>query len=393
MRGRVAYRQRPTWRSETILCVGGDDLALRLPFLRAVRSAGLDVEAVGSGESRPFEEARVPFHRVELTRHLAPLDDLRTINGLRALAARLRPAIVHGFDTKPGLMTPLAVALAGCGCAVRTINGLGRTFAPTAGGPRLMQLAYCLAQRVVAPATELVIFQNQADRAFFKRHRLVPDERAVLIPGSGVDTEAFSRAAVDPAEVPRLRKELGLTGKIVVTCVSRLNQQKGVRTLLASAALLAHQRDDVVILLVGSQHGEGCDAVPQDEIARFAPVVRAVGHRTDVAALLAASDVFVLPTGYGEGIPRALLEAGAMELPLITTCVPGCTDVLEHGASGLIIEPGDPRALAGAVARLAACADERRRMGEQARRRVVETFSLERTTAAHIDIYERLLKQ
>jgi glycosyltransferase involved in cell wall biosynthesis len=396
--GSVVLRSAPSRRlgrpaERAVWCVGGDDLALRLPFLCALRSAGLNVEAVGTGASDPFAQAGIRFHWYPLNRELAPWADLRSLTRLRALAAAFRPAIIHGFDTKPSLMAPLASGLCGGIQAVRTINGLGRTFAPMSRGGRLLQLGYCAAQRLVAPSTATVIFQNHHDRDFFRARRLVSDERAVVIPGAGVDTDAFSPAAVDPLTRERLRRELGIERQLVVTCVARMTRQKGIATLCAAAGLLARERSDIVTLLVGPHASEGGDAVPQREIDRHAPHVRALGERPDIARILALSDVFVLPTAYGEGVPRALLEAAALELPLIATRVPGCTDVIEDGRNGLLFEPGDAQALATAIARLAASAPMRRRMGQRARRRVVERFSLTRVTAAHVGIYQNLLER
>ncbi|MGO4816692.1 glycosyltransferase, partial [Cupriavidus sp. 2MCAB6] len=121
--------------------------------------------------------------------------------------------------------------------------------------------------------------------------------------------------------------------------VSRLTQQKGIPTLLEAASLVRKVRPGVRFLLVGPRESEGPFAVAQDEIDRQAPHVMALGARKDVPALLALAELFVLPTEYREGIPRVLLEAGLAGLPIVTTDMPGCSDVVTHHWNGLLVPP------------------------------------------------------
>lgn len=376
-----------------VLCLGGEDLGLRLAFLRALQSAGLSVGAVGVGPDHRFVEAGIPYYSYSLKRTCAPLTDWQALWRVILQVARSRPAIVHGFDTKPGLIAPLAVSISRQGCAIRTINGLGRIFATISGSGGALRAAYCGAQRLVAPLTAVTIFQNQHDLTFFARRSLVNRRRAVVIPGSGVDVHAFSRDAIPASAKEALRSELGLEGKFVVSCVARMTRQKGIRCLLSASHLIARERSDVRVLLVGPSESEASEAITVEEIRRHSPPVTALGPRNDVAQILAVTDVFVLPTAYAEGVPRSLLEAGAMGIPLVTTTMPGCTDVVVDGWNGFLIEPGDPYGLAASVLQLAGNECLRRSMGERSRRRICERFSLERVTAAHLEIYQCVLEQ
>jgi len=109
--------------------------------------------------------------------------------------------------------------------------------------------------------------------------------------------------------------------------------------------------------------------------------------------LLALSDLFVLPTYLREGIPRVLLEAAALGLPLITTDTPGCKEIVRDGWNGLLVPPRDPRRLAGAVLRLLASPDERTLMGSRSRTHVMGNFSLDYVARAYAEIYERVLRE
>jgi glycosyltransferase involved in cell wall biosynthesis len=114
------------------------------------------------------------------------------------------------------------------------------------------------------------------------------------------------------------------------------------------------------------------------------------GHRADARALLDAADVFVLPSRH-EGMPLALLEAMDAGLPVVATRVPGCTEVVVDGVTGLLVPPGNPPALAAAIARLLADPALRRRMGRAGRLRYLESFTSACMAARTAAVYEREL--
>ena len=349
------------------------------------------MEAVGSGDPAPFEASGIPFHAYELTRPMAPGSDGRALLRLVQLTRCYRPRILHGFDTKPSLLAPLTVVLAGDGCAVRTVNGLGRIFASTSGAARFLPLAYRGLQRLVCPFTAMTVFQNGHDWKYFESYGLLKKGRATLIRGSGVDIDGIDRALRDRDAVRALRQELELGDNLVVTCVSRLTRQKGIPILLEAATRIAQCRRDVTFLIVGSSEGEGMQGVSYAEIKQHEPYVRALGVRHDVARILANTDIFVLPTQYAEGIPRSLLEAGAASLPLVTTRVPGSSDVVSHGWNGLLVEPGDAGGVAIQINRLLNAPGLRSQMGARARQSIIENFSLREISKAYADLYRRVL--
>ena len=370
--------------------IGSDDVRFRIPLLHALRERGFDAGAVGSEKETPFAEAGIPYRRFSLNRWVSPWSDVRSRRQLYDLFRAHRPDIVHAFDTKPAILAPLAARDAGVPGTVATITGLGYLFSSRSPLALSLRPVFRFLQRRAAAATGVTIFQNADDRAYFRRHRLVRPGRDALVLGSGID---FTPLQVDGAAVGRLRRELGLEGRLVVTMVSRLVVQKGVRDFLHAAALVRQQLPDSVFLLIGPVSSEGRWAVSSREVERSARDVRYLGPRNDVAALLALSDLFVLPTYYREGIPRVLLEAGALGLPLIATDTPGCTEVVRDGWNGLLVPPRDPRGLATAVLRLLASPDERKVMGSRSRAHVTANFSLGYVARAYAEIYEQILRE
>jgi glycosyltransferase involved in cell wall biosynthesis len=210
-----------------------------------------------------------------------------------------------------------------------------------------------------------------------------PRERLFVIP-NGVEVERYgSREGVAAT-----RGELGLApdGRLLIV-VAKLFAQKGHAVLLDALAATALRPDDRVLLVGEGPEREGLElAVRHRGLAQ----VRFAGNRPDVPALLAASDLFVLPSLW-EGLPMALLEAMASGLPVIATDVAGSRQVVVPGESGILVPPGDAAALAGAMGELLADEAQRARLGRDARLRVEGEFSSARQAERHAAAYQAVL--
>jgi glycosyltransferase involved in cell wall biosynthesis len=179
----------------------------------------------------------------------------------------------------------------------------------------------------------------------------------------------------------------------VVITVTRLTRQKGIPALLQAAALVHRVRPTVRFLLVGPRESEGPLAVTQEEIDRHAPYVVAVGPRSDIPSLLKASDVFAFPTEYREGVPRVLLEAALAGLPIVTTRMPGCSDVVRDGWSGFLVAPRAPHTLASRIITLLDNRAAARTMAVRASEQVRQEFGLDLTIARCAAAYSELLDE
>jgi len=146
-------------------------------------------------------------------------------------------------------------------------------------------------------------------------------------------------------------------------------------------------------LLVGPRESEGPFAVTQAEIERHAPYVLAIGPRSDVPALLGVADVFAFPTEYHEGVPRALLEAALAGRPIVTTKMPGCTDVVRNGCNGILVPPQSPWLLAEGILALLRDRDTAMAMGARAAQLVRAEFNLDITVARYAAVYRGLMKR
>jgi glycosyltransferase involved in cell wall biosynthesis len=373
-----------------LLCIGGEDHHLRIPFLLALGHRGVKVTAAGTGDGTPFVRAGIEYHSFRFDRFVNPLADLTAIKWLTGLIADVHPDLVQCFDTKPNLLVPLAARSIDGVAVIRTINGLGWIYSSRSVLALALRPVYLALQRLAARGTAMTVFQNRDDQTFFERYAIIGKGLSRLIPGSGIDVARFERAAAEPSPAD-LRRSLGLENCEIVITVTRLTRQKGIPALLEAAALVHAARPTVRFLLVGPRESEGPLAVTQAELDRHAPYVVATGMRSDVPSLLKAANVFAFPTEYREGVPRALLEAALAGLPIVATSMPGCNDVVRDGWSGFLVPPHSPRLLATKILDQLDDRSTARAMGARAAELVKQEFNLDLTVTRYIAAYNELL--
>lgn len=385
--------ERESWDvSPHVLYIGGEDHHLRIPAMLALRNHGFRISAAASGASEPFTREGFRFYPFQLERFLNPRADWGTLNALSRLLADIRPDIVQGFDSKLSLLLPLAARNARETAVIRTINGRGWVYSSMAPLALFLRPVYRGLHWLGAPFASATVFENREDQAFFQQHQLLRGGRSVYVPGAGVDVEGFEQEQARSAPAAQLRQELGLGDSRVVICVTRMTRQKGIPSLLKAAAIVHRKRSDVKFLLVGPRESEGRLAVSQAEIARHAPYVIATGLRRDVPALLGLSQVFAFPTEYREGVPRVLLEAALAGVPIVTTGIAGCSDVVRDGWNGLVVPPHAPSVMAYKIIKMLDDSDNAAVMAARAREFVKSRFSLTEVVAQQAALYRELIE-
>lgn len=376
----------------TVWHVGGDDIHKRIPLLHALKDRGFDVAAVGSENGCEFKAQDITYFQYSLKRKLTPWSDLHSCRELSDLLKTQKPDVVHGFDPKPGIAAPILARRAGIRGRVRTITGLGFVMASHSPVARALRPVYCYLQRQ-ASKSSFTIFQNRDDRDYFLRHGLVQKGREETVLSSGIDVERLRSERPRAGHLAKLRRSLDLDGKLVVTMISRIDVNKGIHEFVQAAELVRKQIDDVAFLLVGPYASEGKEAAQFVEHIRCAPdLVRYLGPRRDIPAILLLSDLCALPS-YREGLPRVLVEAGALQVPSVTTDVPGCRDVVRDDWNGRLVPVRDSRALANAIIDLLRDHGKRMVMGQRSYSYVKETFDLAYVADAYAEVYRRALAE
>ncbi len=287
---------------------------------------------------------------------------------------RLRPDVVHTRNTA-GLDCILPARLAGVRAVLHGEHGR------TAEDPEGRNPRHNLLRRLNAPLVHGFTTVS-SDLAGWLTGRVGIPAHKVRVLMNGVDTGRFYPGPVDRAAlVPRLPVEA-----VVVGTVGRLDPVKDHAHLVEA---VAHLDASVHLVIVG----EGPERSRIEGAVASAGIgdrVHLLGERADIPELLRAFDLFCLPS-LAEGISNTLLEAMATGLPLVATRVGGNPELVADGASGLLVPPADPRALAAALGRLVADAALRRDMGEAARTRAVDHFSLDAMVARYTACYTSLV--
>jgi len=378
--------------SRHLLYVGGEDHHLRIPFMLSMRDFGFRVTAASSGDSTPFTRAGINFRPFPFHRFMSPSSDWTAVKTLSAILRELCPDLAQSYDTKPCLFLPIAARAANHPAIVRTICGRGWLYS-SRSPLALAARPVCRAMyRAAARWTSATVFETDEDQAFFERHGMA-GKNGLVIPagGGGVDVEGFERALADSPPPRPLREEFGLGTSPVVITVTRMTREKGIPTLLKAAALVHRTHPNVRFLLVGPRESEGPHAVTQAEIDQHAPYVVATGPRSDVPALLRLADIFAFPTEFREGVPRVLLEAALAGLPIVSTNMPGCCEVIRDGWSGLLVPPHAPDRLAAGIIDLLRDPKTARTMAGRVEQLVAQKFSLRMIVARHVALYGQLL--
>ena len=228
-----------------VLCIGGVDHGLRIPFLLALCDYGFRVSAAGTGDPTPFVQAGLDYHRFQFDRFFNPLADWAALKTISRLIADVRPGLVQCFDTKPNVLVPLAARGVRDVRIVSTINGLGWLYSSYSMQALANRPIWRLLHWLVACSPVMTVFQNRDDQAFFERHRLIGRAGSLLIPGSGIDVARFEQAMAAGPSPALLRQALGLGASQVVVTVTRMTREKGIPTLLEAAAMVNEARPGV----------------------------------------------------------------------------------------------------------------------------------------------------
>lgn len=360
----------------------------RLPVARAARDAGFEV-VVATRVREHGEQIRAEGFR------LHPLAWRRRGDGVfgaaRAVAeiARVyreeRPDIVYHVALKPVLFGAAAARLAfprGRGpVRITAVAGLGSGFRPTGFARRLGGPALRWALRLAAQGGRVIV-QNPEDGAALIGLG-VDSAHIALIRGSGVDTAHFSPLP-EPSGTP-----------MAVALVARMLRSKGVLDAVTAVRRLRAQGLEIQLLLAGPTDPDNSDSLDKAALRALAaePGIDWLGGVEDVREVWRRAGIAVFPSTYGEGVPKALLEAACCARPIIAYDAPGCREVVRHGETGLLVPPHDVAALAEAIAALAGHPARRQAMGRAARVLAEQEFGEAAVAEQTLALYQAALRE
>jgi glycosyltransferase involved in cell wall biosynthesis len=354
----------------------------RRSLARALFSRGWEIVMVSPAGSYVSSLERLGYRWVswEVGRQtLAPWQELAALYRLKKIYLQEKPDLVHHFTVKPVLYGSIAARLAHVPGIVNCITGLGYIFLSDEWKARLIRpltkIFYWLTLRA---ANCRVIFENEGDRGYFLKNRLVKPEKAHLIAGVGVDVEHFT-AIPEP------------NGPPLILFPARMLWDKGVGVLVEAARIL-HPRQQVRMVLVGMPDPGNPTSVDEAMLRRWEQekLVEYWGWQEDMKAVYQQSHIVTLPSMY-EGVPTALLEAAACGKPLVATDIPGCRAIVKDGVNGFLVPVHDYQALADVLEKLIIDSSLRQKMGLASRQLVLNQFTDSSVNEATWAVYRELL--
>lgn len=353
-----------------IAIVGGVPESLvrfRGKLIEALINEGHEVIALAGYDLPEFTDSLramgAEYHTYPLGRTgTNPIDDFKTYSYLKKLFKREKPDLMLGYTIKPVIWGCLAARHAGVKHVHAMITGLGQQFDPAS--PALLRVFLARLYGHVLPQLDSTIFQNDDDKAFFLKKGLVPSSLVHRVHGSGVDMDNYPDSALPE-------------GPLNCLMVTRLLAAKGVREYAAAAKQVKKLHPNVTFRLVGRAES-GSASVSESEVAQWQSegYIEYLGELNHVGETMKNCHLYILPSYYGEGVPRSVLEAMSMGRAVLTTDNIGCRDPVEHMQSGLIVPPRDVDALAEAMLWFVQHPDKWQSMGEKGRQIVENRYDV-----------------
>ena len=288
-----------------------------------------------------------------------PIEDTKLLYQFYQLFKTIKPDMLLIYTIKPNIYGGIVSKILNIP-TINVIAGLGTVFLNDNLSSKIARWLY-----KVSFSENQVLFENEDDCEEFLAKNLVKKSQTTLIPGSGINTEAFQ-----PKHSPSNSENL------VFLLIARLIKDKGVVEYIEAIKSIRTKYPTVQFKILGSYYFGNPSSISEDEVKGWVEdgIIEYLGYTDAVLEEIEKADCIVLPS-YREGLSRVLLEGASMSKPIITTNVTGCRDVVEDGENGYLVPPKDTKSLSIAIEKMIALSDkERRVMGQKGRIKVIDEF-------------------
>ena len=349
-----------------------DGYELHLATSDATNDKGLKKLGIIPHDLPPYTSSLNPFVQIQI--FIKILRIIKTLN----------PQIIHAITIRYGFLTGFCCRILRLKTpAVFTIAGLGSLFTSDNMGVQCVRFVLARTMKFVfGGKNRAIIFQNSDDGKRLIALGAVSKENAHLVRGSGVDIHEFV-VTPEPENAP----------PVVLFC-SRLLKSKGIGEFVHAARILKSKGVEARFVVAGDFALGNHDSVSSDDMKDWVEegVIEWLGHCNDIVNLMAGCSIFTLPSYYGEGVPKVLLEAAASGRAIVTTTMPGCKDVVENDVTGILVEPRNAWALADALEKLIHDGVLRVQMGLAGRKRVEDYFALDIVNTKTLAVYRHIME-
>lgn len=354
---------------------------MRLNLAKSIKEKGYSVIFIAPYDKKYSELIKQEFEFMHLeidAKGINPIKDLKTIFQLYNIFKELKPNVLLNFTIKPNIYS----ALVGGVLDIKSLNnitGLGTIFIKKSFITNIAKMLYKFAFK----SNHKVFFQNNEDLNLFLENKLIKINKTELIPGSGVDLNKF---------IPKDKID---NKKFVFLMIARILKDKGIYEYIEASKIIKEKYCDVEFQLLGACDSKNNTAISKIEIDNWIKkgLINYLGTTDDVPFYISSSDCVVLPS-YREGVSRSLLEAAAMERPLIATNVPGCKEVVDDNKNGFLCKVKDSKDLVDKMEKMLSLSEnERIDMGKEGRNKIIREFDEKFVINKYIQNIQEILSE
>ncbi|MCM5527618.1 glycosyltransferase family 4 protein [Parasegetibacter sp. NRK P23] len=352
----------------------------RRGLIRALRAQGHKVLVIAPQDnfSAALVAEGVEFVPLYIDNYgTSPLNEWRTFWTLVRIYRQYAPGLIFHYTIKPNIFGTLAASFCKIP-SVAVITGLGHTFSKSWMTGLVVPL-----YRLAMKRSKGIWFLNEQDKAVFVQRKIGDPSRMMVLPGEGVDTNFFYASGKIPAH------------PISFLYAGRMLKDKGVEDFAAAAAIVKRKHPGVTFRMVGFIDQENPNSITVQKLLEWQQekTVEYLGESTDIRPFIHAADCVVLPSYYGEGLSRVLMEASSMAKPIITTRNVGCEQLVDEGKNGFLCNTKDPADLALQMEKMVdKSPDELKSMGLRSRAMIKEKYEESGIINIYLDFIRKMLR-
>ena len=331
-------------------------------LIKALQQQGYSVVLIAPKDdySNRLKELGCKHYHIDIdNKGTNPIKDIKLSYQFYQLFKKINPDMLLIYTIKPNIYGGIISKLLNIP-TLNVIAGLGTVFLNNNLSAKIARWLY-----KVSFTNNRVLFENEDDCKEFIAKDLIKKSQAILIPGSGINTEAFQP-----------KNKVSNSKNLVFLLIARLIKDKGVVEYIEAIKSIRDKYPTVQFKILGSYYFGNPSSISKDEVEHWIDdgIIEYLGYTDAVLEEIEKADCIVLPS-YREGLSRVLLEAGSMSKPIITTNVTGCRDVVDDSENGYLVPPKDSKSLSKAIEKMIALSNKDRRvMGQKGRIKVINEF-------------------
>ena len=372
--------------SKKIVYVINVDWYFRLHWLERAeyfQSLGFDIHIISSflknDIKNELESKGFICHQLSVKRKSVNIiREVGSVFRLKRLLDEIEPELIHCVTIKPNIYAGLLNRLFFNKPIIYSVTGLGAVFSSNSIKFNLLRRIITTLYKYISSSKARFIFENNEDYKLFDDLDILKYGNGRVIKGAGIDLTRFS-----PSLSP-LNKNV-LFG-------ARLLKEKGLACLVEAKQILESQGVEFKLNVAGIIDDDVSSAIPLEHIESWAKRgdINWLGNVKEMPELIKQNDIVCLPTTYGEGVPRILIEAASCQRAIITTDVVGCREIVSHNVNGLLAQPGDVVSLVNCLRALLEDDEKTLEFGAKGRQKVEKEFSQEMVFEKPLKVYDEL---